>query len=159
MKQCDNGSYCCGSANQAINLNATRCCQQGNGFFLKDGVITQANQTAPTSVAGPTITGVPASAASPIVSPTPTPVPSKPSHTGAIVGGVIGGIAGLALIAAIVFFILRRSRQPRQQEAPVKELGGSGLYPTHELPYAAPPGEMGNTEVLEKDSTPVERFK
>ncbi|KAL1740428.1 hypothetical protein HDZ31DRAFT_47525 [Schizophyllum fasciatum] len=33
------------------------------------------------------------------------------SHTGAIVGGVVGGIAGLAIIAAAIFFLLRWRRR------------------------------------------------
>ncbi|KZO97103.1 hypothetical protein CALVIDRAFT_93340 [Calocera viscosa TUFC12733] len=32
------------------------------------------------------------------------------SNTGAIVGGVVGGVAGLALIALLLFFLMRRSR-------------------------------------------------
>lgn len=36
---------------------------------------------------------------------------SSSSSTGAIAGGVVGGVAGAALIAAAVFFLLRRRRQ------------------------------------------------
>jgi hypothetical protein len=43
-------------------------------------------------------------------SPTPSATPGK-SHTGAIAGGVVGGIAGLAIIAALGFFLLRRHRK------------------------------------------------
>ena len=35
---------------------------------------------------------------------------SSSSHTGAIVGGVVGGVAGLAILATVVFFLLRRRR-------------------------------------------------
>jgi hypothetical protein len=39
-----------------------------------------------------------------------SPTPSK-SHTGAIAGGVVGGIAGLALLAFLGIFLLRRHRK------------------------------------------------
>ncbi|TBU61816.1 hypothetical protein BD310DRAFT_946269 [Dichomitus squalens] len=35
---------------------------------------------------------------------------SSSSHTGAIVGGVVGGIAGLAILATLAYFLLRRRR-------------------------------------------------
>lgn len=37
------------------------------------------------------------------------------NHTGAIVGGVIGGLVGLALLAALIFFCLRRRRHRKKQ--------------------------------------------
>lgn len=36
---------------------------------------------------------------------------SSSSHTGAIVGGVVGGVAGLAILAAVLFMLCRRSRR------------------------------------------------
>ncbi|KAL8839985.1 MAG: hypothetical protein Q9170_001527 [Blastenia crenularia] len=53
-------------------------------------------------------TQAPSSASNP--EPTPDPGPGSSSNTGAIAGGVVGGIVGLALIAGIAFFILRRRR-------------------------------------------------
>ena len=56
------------------------------------------------------------------------------SHTGAIIGGVVGGILGLALIGALFFFFVtrsRRSRQPHVYEAPpghVNEAAGAPRY-------------------------------
>jgi hypothetical protein len=35
---------------------------------------------------------------------------SRPQDTGAIVGGVVGGVVGLALLAALLFFCLRKRR-------------------------------------------------
>lgn len=39
----------------------------------------------------------------------PTPAPVKPkSNIGAIAGGLVGGVAGLAIIAGLAFWLLRR---------------------------------------------------
>ncbi|KAK0445020.1 uncharacterized protein EV420DRAFT_981383 [Desarmillaria tabescens] len=38
---------------------------------------------------------------------------SGSSNTGAIVGGVVGGVVGLALIAGLIFFLVRRRRRRR----------------------------------------------
>ena len=41
-----------------------------------------------------------------------TPAPSSSKHTGAVVGGIVGAVGGLALIACLVFCLLRR-RKPK----------------------------------------------
>ena len=41
------------------------------------------------------------------------------SHTGAIVGGVVGGVVALALVGVLVWWILRRRRTARYQQAQV----------------------------------------
>jgi H+/Cl- antiporter ClcA len=46
-------------------------------------------------------------------SPTSSPTPAKKSHAGAIAGGVVGGLAGLALIGALIFFLLRHYRKSK----------------------------------------------
>lgn len=43
---------------------------------------------------------------------------SSGSNTGAIAGGVVGGIIGIALIAAGVFWLMKRSRPERKQQVP-----------------------------------------
>ncbi|KAI0157235.1 hypothetical protein GGR57DRAFT_60589 [Xylariaceae sp. FL1272] len=94
---------------------------------------------------------------------TPTPgasssdKPSRSNHVGAIVGGVIGGLAGLALIvAAILFFLYRRKRRLREEEAnpPLgRKMPPSDIYPNEVIPgsqypstfYGDPPPGMVQT--------------
>ncbi|KAE8316087.1 hypothetical protein BDV41DRAFT_574107 [Aspergillus transmontanensis] len=88
----------------------------------------------------------------------PSP-PSSSTNTGAIAGGVVGGVAGAAILAALVWFLARRSKAEKLksptsaqgawgmqtvgnsskfQQSPVQELD-AGLGPTppvYELPDA-----------------------
>jgi len=61
------------------------------------------------SATGPESTTLPSPTGS-IPSPTTASQPAKKSHAGAIAGGVIGGLVGLALIAGLAFWFLRRRR-------------------------------------------------
>jgi hypothetical protein len=51
------------------------------------------------------------------------------SHGGAIAGGVVGGIAGIALIAALLWFLMRRRRRSLSRQSPTstKEALGDQL--------------------------------
>ncbi|CAK7198752.1 hypothetical protein SEUCBS139899_001416 [Sporothrix eucalyptigena] len=61
-------------------------------------------------------------------SPTTTPPAKKSTNTGAIAGGVVGGVAGLALIGAGIFFLLRHQRK------------NSAMTPAAGAPGAGPGG-------------------
>ena len=60
------------------------------------------------------------------VSASPTPASSSKSNTGAIVGGVVGGVVVLAIIGAIMFFVLRRRRNQKPAEG---EMGAAAMMP------------------------------
>lgn len=67
---------------------------------------------------------------------------------GAIIGGVIGGVAGLALLAAGVFFVLRRRRGNAgagedvvKSEAPAKETGSSHVSESEKSEVKVPVAE------------------
>ncbi|KAK7752344.1 hypothetical protein SLS62_005680 [Diatrype stigma] len=66
------------------------------------------------------------------------------TNTGAIVGGVVGGVGGIALIALLAFFLIRRSKknknlqQQQQQQQPSQQPGG---YPPMQQQQA--PGPQG----------------
>jgi hypothetical protein len=55
-----------------------------------------------------------------------TPAPSKKSNTGAIVGGVVGGVVVLAIIGAMIFFVLRKRHNQKPAEG---EMGASAMVP------------------------------
>ncbi|KAJ4399257.1 hypothetical protein N0V85_006074 [Neurospora sp. IMI 360204] len=52
---------------------------------------------------------------------------STKARTGAIVGGTLGGIAALGLIAALIFYFLRRRRNPNSRTGPGRP-GINGKY-------------------------------
>ena len=63
----------------------------------------------------------------PSATPTSSSSADNKTNTGAIAGGVVGGVLGLALLAGLVWFLLRRQRvkkqstQPRSYEKPELE--------------------------------------
>ncbi|KAI9571579.1 hypothetical protein HD554DRAFT_1790893 [Boletus coccyginus] len=64
------------------------------------------------------------------------------SSTAAIVGGVVGGVAGLALIAGVVFFVMRKKRSQTPPSAHfTAPTSPSGVYTntTHFVPQMAQP--------------------
>ena len=71
------------------------------------------------------------------VSPSPTGTGTASSgsnsNTGAIVGGVVGSVVGLALIAGVVFFVIKKRRPPTPPStqftaAPMSPPSPSGVY-------------------------------
>ncbi|OXC68625.1 hypothetical protein AYX13_02830 [Cryptococcus neoformans] len=89
---------------------------------------------------------------------------SSSNHTGAIVGGVVGGVAGLALIAILLWFLLKRRKSHRddfddmmfdpgrpENQAPI-DLGHDGGAPTVEPYY--PPGVASTTASPEMSQYP-----
>lgn len=61
--------------------------------------------------------------------PTPSPAPasSSSSNVGAIAGGVVGGVVGLAILGAIIFFLLRK--QKRTKQAKDGDMGAGAMVP------------------------------
>lgn len=102
LTPCDDGSYCDGGSNLL-------CCQQGLGYFIKNGTQTRVNpkQTSSTPTASSSPSASPSSSAS-----------SGGLSTGAKAGiGVGVAIAVLAIIAFAFFFISRRrSRRQNNKE-------------------------------------------
>jgi hypothetical protein len=84
------------------------------------------------------------------------PLPSPaPAHTGAIVGGVVGGIAGLALLAVVVFLILRRQRGPTRKAKSAYEMPHEMLHEEkHEMVPSAVEMPASDVPVSEKRQAP-----
>ncbi|RYP80089.1 hypothetical protein DL770_006372 [Monosporascus sp. CRB-9-2] len=80
-----------------------------------------------------------------------TPPPNTPggsTNTGAIVGGAVGGVAGIALIALLAFFLIRRNKNRNPQQYPPQQPGYPPMQqqqqPGHEPMYNAgyPPSQQ-----------------
>ncbi|KAF4631767.1 hypothetical protein G7Y89_g6370 [Cudoniella acicularis] len=63
---------------------------------------------------------------------------SSNSNTGAIAGGVVGGLAALAIIAGIIYFLLRRNQQKLSQATYYQEPPRSTIRPPMEQPEKQP---------------------
>ncbi|KAL2821215.1 hypothetical protein BJX63DRAFT_259664 [Aspergillus granulosus] len=74
---------------------------------------------------------------------------SSSTNTGAIAGGVVGGVAGLALILALAWFLMRRRRKIASVDAPAVVAPGSDAQPlpAKEQYAPAPRAELENNAV------------
>ncbi|KAI1391353.1 uncharacterized protein F4822DRAFT_182916 [Hypoxylon trugodes] len=128
----DNGGYfCCEQGQVGYDMSGSDGCIK-SGAKLPDG----ASPFAVIDQVTPSPSSSSSSTASPTSTPSQTQSPSSDSsssgsHTGAIVGGVVGGVAAIAIIAAAIFFFLRRRKS---------QAGNDGVEYT---PY------------VEKDATPM----
>ncbi|KAF2438969.1 hypothetical protein P171DRAFT_502090 [Karstenula rhodostoma CBS 690.94] len=75
-------------------------------------------------------------------------------NTGAIAGGVVGGVVGLVLVAASVFFSVKRNRRLQQEARKPVSATAPNELPTQDVKYkiysheaSLPPQEMGRNSV------------
>ncbi|KAF2833468.1 hypothetical protein CC86DRAFT_311307 [Ophiobolus disseminans] len=122
----DSEEWCCGANNKD-------CCSSGVGRFTLPQKFRGAISASIMSSQTNTLATSPASSASPTgtnsaASLLPTPAAQSSLGGGAIAGIVIGALAGIALLAAAIFFALRARRY--------KEMATSSSYspPVHEAP-------------------------
>ncbi|KAI1076093.1 hypothetical protein F5B20DRAFT_341432 [Whalleya microplaca] len=113
------------------------------GWGLSSDASTASSELTSTSseAASDTSNGV-TSTASPSGDPSSSAQSSRTTNAGAIAGGTVGGVAGLALIAAIIFFCLRYRKNKRAQESPPppnqEDFAPPGVY-------SGPPGPHYNS--------------
>lgn len=130
--------HCANSTANVYKANDYFCCASGTqAFQKKNGFVgcTDDTSTLDSSLTllkiqyhGTTSTALPSSTISSAISSattttttsdatTPTSASdnsSSSSNTGAIAGGVVGGVAGLAILAGLLWFLLRRRNQAKQ---------------------------------------------
>ncbi|KAJ0420843.1 hypothetical protein BJY00DRAFT_312769 [Aspergillus carlsbadensis] len=86
-----------------------------------------------------------------IVAGTKTYSSSSSTNSGAIAGGVLGGVAGLAIIVAVIWFIVRMRRRNHQEfemTTPIREITKKEYPPTLRLQSPATDGGAYRTEVV-----------
>jgi len=93
----------------------------GDGAF--NTTVAKAETSSPESTGTPKPTGT--APASPSNSPAASGSKPKKSHAGAIAGGVIGGLVGLAIVAGLIFWLIRRRRTPKAPSSLVNTLPGA----------------------------------
>jgi len=122
-------------------------CYNTSWIYYSIDVCTPPDQLSSSSSSG-------SKASSPTSTPTDTPSPqnSPTNRTGAIAGGIVGGVCGLALVAGLVYFSLRRNRShqsavPQQVSGtPLAELSHTDVK--HEIyTHKAPLQEMGRNSL------------
>jgi len=112
---------------------------------------SSSTSTTPTSSSSPSLTQ---SHSTQSTTPTPKPAGGSDNHAGAIAGGVVGGLAGLALVAAGLFLLMRWDRKRASaRSAPL--MAQSAGYPgsgttaaTPELWNATPPPVGGSAQPI-----------
>ncbi|KAF2770195.1 hypothetical protein EJ03DRAFT_76447 [Teratosphaeria nubilosa] len=75
------------------------------------------------------------------------PTPNHTTNIGAIAGGVVGGVLGLALLSAVIAYLLRRSRRRRRSGPQHSSLGGK--HHDKEANRANNPGELDGMAMSE----------
>ena len=115
LTPCDNGSFCCG-----FGRNASECCEEGRGVWIKNGRETNINPNA-TAKAVTSSTAIPTMTSELLKVSTESSPPSstsdvalrKPVHhisRSMVAGASIGGGIGLILMAGLCYWNIRLRR-------------------------------------------------
>jgi hypothetical protein len=143
----NSSKWCCGHNKD--------CCDSGAGVVLLEQVLGSVSSTviSPSSIASATLTSSQTSTSASATATNTGDSGSSGLGGGAIAGIVIGAVAGLALVAAALFFARRASRKKKPQDpAPLvpevaytpamQELGPTVKYAhVQEMP-GPPPGDL-----------------
>ena len=181
LRDCGNNIYCCAASTEEA------CCEDDRAFYVDpdNGAVKQTTEAAKTKsprwyavdtssiLASSTISSTPSltsatqtpdSSSATSTSPssgTPTPTGTDQSSSkisaGAGAGIGIGAAAGVALVGALIWFLLRRRKQKASNDATVSEVHGysSGASPhekagpqqSYYAHNATTPAEIGGSQV------------
>ncbi|OQE20552.1 hypothetical protein PENSTE_c013G09965 [Penicillium steckii] len=136
------GYFCCdkGTIGYAVDGGSNGCGEPG--YKLQEGETSlKVVSAAPTTTSSSSIS---TSTSSPSTTPAPTATQSASAesssttaNTGAIAGGVVGGVAGAAILIALAWYFIRRSRKPQPlQSEPSEQMATSNHY------QPVPPAEL-----------------
>ncbi|KAJ6137526.1 hypothetical protein N7471_004012 [Penicillium samsonianum] len=170
-------THCANSTANVYKANDFFCCAAGEQAFQKKNSFvgcTDDTSTLDSSLSllkiryhGSTSTALPSSTISSTTTPTTTATNtadattpasasdnSSSSNTGAIAGGVVGGVAGLAILAGLLWFLLRRrNRAKKSMGTPADPSPLMSSAPGSSLPVSSLPGSS-----VPESSVPVEYY-
>ncbi|KAI0555061.1 hypothetical protein F4679DRAFT_149704 [Xylaria curta] len=153
------GYFCCESGQVGYNLgNTDGCSRSGKALPANASPLAVVSQMFPsTSTSSTSTSSTPTSAASTSPSPTTSSDTTNSTSGGTIAGAVVGGVAGIAIIAGLVWFFIRKRKstnvehhRPKQEASQAHE----GRYDDNQYKgyYAMPltsPSEIGGTPKAE----------
>ncbi|KAI0193210.1 hypothetical protein EV127DRAFT_11703 [Xylaria flabelliformis] len=154
------GYFCCESGQVGYNLrNTDGCSKSGKALPANANPLAVVSQMFPSTSTSSTSTSsssTPTSTASTSPSPTTSSDTTNAMTGGTIAGAVVGGVAGIAILASLVWFFIRKRKSTsvtgeRQQEAPQAH---ESRYDGNQYKgyYAMPlenPSEIGGTPKAE----------
>ncbi|KAI1757107.1 hypothetical protein F4782DRAFT_481292 [Xylaria castorea] len=156
------GYFCCESGQVGYNLGNTDGCSRSGKALPANAnplaVISQMFSSTSTSSTSTSSTSTLTSAASTSLSPTTSTNTTNTVIGGTIAGAVVGGVVGIAIIAGLIWFFIRKKKstsvtgvhQPGQEALKVHEnrYDGNQYKGYYAMPMASP-SEIGGTPKAE----------
>ncbi|TRX90208.1 hypothetical protein FHL15_008936 [Xylaria flabelliformis] len=156
------GYFCCESGQVGYNLgNTDGCSRSGKALPANANPLAVVSQMFPSTSTSSTSTS---SSSAPTLTASMSPFPTKSSDTtntttgGTIAGAVVGGVAGIAILASLVWFFIRKrkstsvtgERQPGQEapQAHESRYDGNQFKGYYAMPLESP-SEIGGTPKAE----------
>ncbi|KAI0466445.1 hypothetical protein F4859DRAFT_519098 [Xylaria cf. heliscus] len=152
----NNGYFCCEDGQVGYNLgNTDGCSRSGKALVANAQPLAVENQTfsststsstSASSTSTSTSISTSTSAASTSLSPTTSPIANNATSGGTIAGAVVGGIAGIAIIAGLAWFFIRKKKKASASRLPqtIHEAPGAPIVPGGSIVSGVPMIHEGN---------------